>query len=158
MATVANFLVVSISVAMKVEHAELLAEESLVVLMLQLCEMRINVNNANKISRFINLPLSGAILSESAILPSSQSTTFFLSVTLTNPTASPLSRACFIYSAPGASLNSHARYTASTEKKSEEDDPGLRYLVGLDFVRETEGDRTRCVAVTRDVHGPSALA
>ena len=92
---------------------------------------------------------SGTIRSKSEILSSNQSTTLFLSVTLTNPTANPFSLACFIYSAPEDWRRSHARYTASKEKKSWGDAdgsvelaPGLRSRVGADFGKETVDERT----------------
>lgn len=107
------------------------------------------------------LQARGSIRSWSAIFPSSQSTTLFLSVTLTKPTASPFSRACFMYSAPGASLRSQARYTASTEKKSDGPEavvtPGFRYRVALDFDKDIDGEIRRCVALRREEHGASLL-
>lgn len=91
----------------------------------------------------------GTILANSLVLPSNQSATPLRSVILTNPTASPFSLACFMYSATGASRSSHAKYTASRAKKSVglEDGsldvaPGLRSLVGVDFGNETEDENT----------------
>jgi len=67
-------------------------------------------------------PAIGTILSKSFTFPSSHSTILFLSVTLTKPTARPFPRACFMYSATGASQRNHAKYTASRVKKSDGED------------------------------------
>jgi hypothetical protein len=100
------------------------------------------------------------MLSWTILRPSSQSTTPFLSVTLTSPTAKPLSLACLIYSALLASRKCHARKTASRGKKScgsaagsVEVDPGFLSRVAVDFGRVTDGDRTMCDADARDEVG-----
>jgi hypothetical protein len=71
-----------------------------------------------------------------------------------------------MYSAPGASRKSHAKYTASTEKKSwgleagevDVDTPGLRYRVGLDLMSLRPSETTRCVAESREDEDSSPLA
>lgn len=102
------------------------------------------------------LQARGTILSRSDSLPSSQSTTPFLSVTLTNPTFNPFSLTCFIYSALPASRHSHAKYTASNVKKSAGcaagsllDTAGFLRRVGVDLGYGFE-ESTRCVAAFRD--------
>lgn len=106
----------------------------------------------------------GTRFCRSFVLPSNQSTTLFRSVILTNPAASPFSLACFMYSAPDASLSCHARYTASSVKKSfgfndgsVEVAPSLRRRVGVDFGSVADEESMRCVADCSESAGPEAF-
>lgn len=64
-------------------------------------------NEAGSYSTTPHSHVKGRTFGWSEAFPSNQSTTPFRSVTLTSPTVSPLSRACFMYSVTEASLSSH---------------------------------------------------